>query len=374
MTGSYDSHDVEQRGLQHGAGAVGEPLRLVLELVAHAGQRRGLAVADAEDVVAPGVEEQLAELDLLALVDVPGGRHDGQQAVAVALDLRAVVLVAGVGDRQLGQLEGVADRVELGVGRHAQAEPAEPGAAALGRQLLDGVRLQGPPTLDVPRGVDDHGAIVARERASRDQTLNTTPRSGTRNGAAARQPAPRLRGRARRARYISWAIAPATFGAAKLVPLQRRPAAVLVDDAPQQWRGRRTSVKNVLTTSTPGAQASTHGPKLENAARPSASSAPTPTTPGSAAGKYGRDVRVVARRGDDDAVPQQPADRRRHRRRPVVRCRSVPNDMTTMSMLVARRARRARSMRRDDGGVVAVAVARQHARVVDHGRRGRAGG
>ena len=31
-------------------------------------------------------------------------------------------------------------------------------------------------------------------------------------------------------RYISWAIAPATFGALKLVPLQPSPAAVLVDD------------------------------------------------------------------------------------------------------------------------------------------------
>ena len=147
---------MQQGGLQHGAGAAGQALGVLLELVADAGQRRGLAVADGEQVVAPGVEEQLAELDLLPLVDVPRRRHDGQQAVAVALDLRAVVLVAGVGDGQLGQVEGVAGLVELGVARHPQPEPAEPGAAALGRQLLDRVGLEGPATLDVPRGVDDH--------------------------------------------------------------------------------------------------------------------------------------------------------------------------------------------------------------------------
>ena len=46
-------HDVQQRGLQHGAGAAGQPLGVRLELLAHAGQRRGLAVAHAEQVVAP---------------------------------------------------------------------------------------------------------------------------------------------------------------------------------------------------------------------------------------------------------------------------------------------------------------------------------
>jgi len=41
----------------------------------------------------------------------------------VALDLRAVLLVAGIGDRQLGQLERVARDVELTIRRHAQPEP-----------------------------------------------------------------------------------------------------------------------------------------------------------------------------------------------------------------------------------------------------------
>ena len=141
--------DVEQGGLQHGARAAGQALGVLLEVVADVGQRRGLAVADAEQVVAPGEEEQLAELDLLPVVDVPRRRHDGEQAVAVALDLRAVVLVAGIGDRQLRQVEGVTRRVEFDVPRHPQSQPAEPGAAALRRQLLDRIGLEGPTTLDV---------------------------------------------------------------------------------------------------------------------------------------------------------------------------------------------------------------------------------
>ena len=48
--------------------------------------------------------------------------------------------------------------------------------------------------------------------------------------------------------------------------------------------------KNVLTTSTPGAQASTQPPQLENHARPPAPTAPMPLTSLSPAGKYGRHV------------------------------------------------------------------------------------
>ena len=55
------------------------------------------------------------------------------------------------------------------------------------------------------------------------------------------------------------------------------------------------SLKNVLTTLTAGAQASTQLPKLENHAGPPRSRPPTPITPGRAAGKYGRhDCRLPA--------------------------------------------------------------------------------
>ena len=52
----------------------------------------------------------------------------------MALDLRAVVLVAGVGDRQLGQVERVADlrraRRRVGIRRPSQPKPAPPRSAA----------------------------------------------------------------------------------------------------------------------------------------------------------------------------------------------------------------------------------------------------
>src|SRR5690606_7283935 len=48
--------------------------------------------------------------------------------------------------------------------------------------------------------------------------------------------------------------------------------------------------KNVLTTSTPGAQASTHGPQFVNQAGPSGPSAPTPITFSNEAGQVGRQV------------------------------------------------------------------------------------
>ena len=104
--------------------------------------------------------------------------------------------------------------------------------------------------------------------------LKTVPRSGYLNRVAAES-----RPHAARAvppcRYMSWAMAAATFGAAKLVPLHRA--------HPRKQRlvpftVSSKCVKNVLTTSTAGAQASTHPPWLENGARPRESSAPTATT------------------------------------------------------------------------------------------------
>ena len=80
----------------------------------------------------------------------------------MALDLRALVLVTGVGDRQVGDVEHLRRLVELAVGRHPQAEPGEPGGAALGGEVGDRRGLQHPLAVDVPRGIDDHPLIVSR--------------------------------------------------------------------------------------------------------------------------------------------------------------------------------------------------------------------
>ena len=74
----------------------------------------------------------------------------------MALDLRTVVLVPGVGDGQVGDLERLRRFVQLVVGGHRQAEPAEPVLAPLRGEIGDGVGLQDPLALDIPRGIDDH--------------------------------------------------------------------------------------------------------------------------------------------------------------------------------------------------------------------------
>src|SRR5688572_12346804 len=86
-------------------------------------------------------------------------------------------------------------------------------------------------------------------------------------------------------RYISWATAAATFGAEKLVPLQRAQPV----NGPSVSFASSVGMKNVLITSMAGAHASTQPPKLVNHALSACPRPPTPTTSGSAAGKYGRD-------------------------------------------------------------------------------------
>src|SRR5215204_4768864 len=63
----------------------------------------------------------------------------------------------------------------------ACATRAEPRGAPLGHQLLDGVRVDGPATIDVPRGVDDHASIVARPRRDRGDVTTPTASGQTLN-------------------------------------------------------------------------------------------------------------------------------------------------------------------------------------------------
>ena len=58
-------HGMQQCCLQHGTRSVLQHAGPVLQLVAHALERGGLSIAHGDDVVTPGVEEELAELDFL---------------------------------------------------------------------------------------------------------------------------------------------------------------------------------------------------------------------------------------------------------------------------------------------------------------------
>ena len=74
-------------------------------------------------------DHHLADLDRLGAVDVAGGLDDEEQRVAEHLELRALVGVDGVLDRQRVQLEALAHRLDdLGAGV-VQADPDEAVAA-----------------------------------------------------------------------------------------------------------------------------------------------------------------------------------------------------------------------------------------------------
>ena len=196
------------------------------------------------------------------------------------------------------------------------------------------------------------------------QQLTSTPRSGTRKPARAW-----IRAHASWAvppcRYSSWAITPATFGAAKLVPLQRAQPAVLlaqlavlvavvdvVEERADDIDRRCAGVDPRAEVGERGAAAAVEGADGHDAGQRGRVGA----------GATWRRCRPRRRRGCRRAAARwrspSAADRRRSR--------TAPNAITTMSKRCSESAVRPLDGG-DDRGVVAVAVARQHAAVVDAG-------
>ena len=151
--------------VQHGAGAEPQQVRPALDLQPHVVQA-ALAVAHRHDEVAVDEQQDLAGLEVLLGFDVADRLEHHQQRVAVHLDLRPLVRVDRVLDRQLVQVELAPDGVELLLGRLVDAEPHERavalgGLAGLGQRQ---VALAPAPVL-VDRAVDDHrGGVCARRR------------------------------------------------------------------------------------------------------------------------------------------------------------------------------------------------------------------
>ena len=261
----------------------------------------------------------------------------------------------------------------LSVGMRSPSQP-NPLAAALGGELGDRVGLQRPLAVHVPRGIDDHRPIVSRRIATRRSDVDDDAEVGDARSVApvaSTEPLPRLAAASPGDRYISWAIAAGDLrrGEARAAPA--RPAA----EAPiAVARGAVsvTSSKNVLTTLTAGAQASTQLPKLVNHAGPARSS----RADADDARQRGREVRAarlqVAGRGDTDGVAEQTTAATR-RTGPDRRWRSTsPKLITTMSN--GPHDRRHPPDRRTHAGERALAEARQHAGRVDLGVRDRSGG
>ena len=119
--------DPVQHAPEHRVRAVGEQLRVVLEALADHREVRLVGVPDGDRELGPEEQVQLAELDHLDGVDVAGGAQHDEGGVAVALQLGPLVLVDGVLDGQLVQVELVGDGVDLVA---SGAQHADPGEAA----------------------------------------------------------------------------------------------------------------------------------------------------------------------------------------------------------------------------------------------------
>ena len=113
-----------------------------LEVEAHVVQRAALAVADGDHEARADEDHHLADLDRLGAVHVAGGLEHEEQRVAEDLELRPLVGVDGVLDRQRVQLEALAHRLDdLGAG----VVEADPDEAVLARVGLARARCRARP-------------------------------------------------------------------------------------------------------------------------------------------------------------------------------------------------------------------------------------
>ena len=132
--------DAVEDGVQHRLGAAAEQVRVALHAAAHGGEVGRLAVADGDDEVGADEDVDLAELDLLDVVEVARRAQDHEERVAVALELGPLVGDDGVLDGQLVQAELVGDR-ERAAPRPAGRARSRPSRRA---------RLPGAPTCRPP--------------------------------------------------------------------------------------------------------------------------------------------------------------------------------------------------------------------------------
>ena len=100
-------------GVERGAWAQREELRLLLEVLAHVAETAGLAVADRDQEVGPDEDHHLADVDQLLRPEVADGLDHEEQRLVVDLQLRPLMGADGVLDGELVELELAPDGVEL---------------------------------------------------------------------------------------------------------------------------------------------------------------------------------------------------------------------------------------------------------------------
>jgi hypothetical protein len=126
----------------------------------------------------------LAELHRLRLVDVAGGPQDKEKRVPVALQLRALMGVDRVLDRELVEIELTRHSRELILSRLVKAEPHDPAAvAARSREIGEPDRLADPPAIAVDRGIHDHVEQATPSAVRLDPGCHFAPRATRRSAA-----------------------------------------------------------------------------------------------------------------------------------------------------------------------------------------------
>jgi hypothetical protein len=187
-------HPVHDR-VEHRDRAAPQQVGPRLERLPDARQVGGPVVAHRDDEVGPREDVQLAELDGLGLVDVAGGAQHAEQGLAVPLQLRPLVRVDGVLDRQLVKPELVGQARELLLGGGDEPDPRDAARAPARVAEGGGVcgRLDGH-AVAVDGAADDHAPTLPRSGARRNPQARRAPPAGR----AARAPwrsAPSVRSR-----------------------------------------------------------------------------------------------------------------------------------------------------------------------------------
>ncbi|GAA3058756.1 hypothetical protein GCM10020000_47000 [Streptomyces olivoverticillatus] len=142
------------------------------------------AMADGDHEVGAGEDHDLAGVDDLAgggqllVFDIGDGLEDGEEDVAVALQLGPLVGLDGVLDGQRVEVEHLGDLGELRLGRLVQAEPQEAVAvfAYLPDGFLDRVRNGLPDAVAVDHAVDDGRAERGAGRVAEVHAAAALPR------------------------------------------------------------------------------------------------------------------------------------------------------------------------------------------------------
>src|SRR6266699_1311744 len=154
----------------------------MLKPMAGLAQLTGYSLAHGDHERGRKEHADLAEVDLLCLVVIPGCPQDNQPDVlVVALDLRPQVEGLRILHRQLMQPEGRGHLRQFAFRWLEQAQPHEPALAAAIRRLSQGHRLSAlPAAISVVSTVNDHlrASLSGREQEPLQSSMAHQQRTG----------------------------------------------------------------------------------------------------------------------------------------------------------------------------------------------------